>query len=244
MRKNRLLLDQKRFLSFSNYRNIIKYSLNGNDNTKKIINSKIPSLNLKLLNDIKMSQKRKANNVSNFRNNSIRIFENNIRLLAKENNKSNLNLSGNFEKEYKQNQRNYNCSFKNILNIDKEYFGNINELLKQNYFRFHLNKRVTKSLDIKNNYNRNRINPANNINERTFYRCSDFNCFKDNEGNDKPKTLIKTNSENITTRKFSKELFKRNNNGIIVKRKGKKKVKYKIIGTLTTETNYKTIKKT
>ena len=219
MKKNRLLLDQKRFLSFSNYRNIIKYSLNENNNTKKIINSKIPSLNLKLLNDIKMSQKRKANNVSNFRNNSIRIFENNIRLLAKEKNKSNLNLSGNLVRENKKNQKNYFCTVKNILNIDKENFGKINELLKKKSFQFHLNKRVSKSLNIKNNYYRNRISSNNIINERTFYRYNDSNFFESNEGNDK--TLEKTNSENITTRKLSKELFKRNINGIIVRRKGK-----------------------
>ena len=110
MKKNRLLLDQKRFLSFSNYRNIIKYSLNENNNTKKIIDSKVPSLNLKLLNEIKLSQRKKKDNVSNFRNNSIRIFENNIRLLAKEKNKSNLNLSGNLVSENKKNQKNYFCT--------------------------------------------------------------------------------------------------------------------------------------
>ena len=49
MKKNRLLLDQKRFLSFSNYRNIIKYSLNENNNTKKIIDSKVPSLTYLIL---------------------------------------------------------------------------------------------------------------------------------------------------------------------------------------------------
>ena len=136
MKKNRLLLDQKRFLSFSNYRNIIKYSLNENNNTKKIIDSKVPSLNLKLLNEIKLSQRKKKDNVSNFRNNSIRIFENNIRLLAKEKNKSNLNLSGNLVRENKKNQKNYFCTVKNILNIDKEYFGKINELLKKNLFNF------------------------------------------------------------------------------------------------------------
>ena len=125
MKKNRLLLDQKRFLSFSNYRNIIKYSLNENNNTKKIIDSKVPSLNLKLLNEIKLSQRKKKDNVSNFRNNSIRIFENNIRLLAKEKNKSNLNLSGNLVSENKKNQKNYFCTVKNILNIDKKYFGKI-----------------------------------------------------------------------------------------------------------------------
>ena len=242
MKKNRLLLDQKRFLSFSNYRNIIKYSLNENNNTKKIIDSKVPSLNLKLLNEIKLSQRKKKDNVSNFRNNSIRIFENNIRLLAKEKNKSNLNLSGNLVSENKKNQKNYFCTVKNILNIDKEYFGKINELLKKKSFQFHLNKRVSKSLNIKNNYYRNRISSNNIINERTFYRYNNSNYFESNEGNDR--TLEKTNSENITTRKLSKELFKRNINGIIVRRKGKKKVKYKIIGTLTTETNYKTPNKT
>ena len=133
-------------------------------------------------------------------------------------------------------------SIKNILNIDKKYFGKINELLKKKSFQFHLNKRVSKSLNIKNNYYRNRISSNNIINERTLYRYNNSNYFESNEGNDR--TLEKTNSENITTRKLSKELFKRNINGIIVRRKGKKKVKYKIIGTLTTETNYKTPNKT
>ena len=111
MRKNRLLLDQKRFLSFSNYKNYIKQSSNGNNNTRTLISSNAPSINLFLLNELKKSQNINIRNVSIFRNNS---NKNNIRLLVKNKNKSKMNLSGSFLPENQSIQMNNNV-FKNML---------------------------------------------------------------------------------------------------------------------------------
>ena len=232
MRKNRLLLDQKRFLSFSNYKNYIKQSSNGNNNTRTLISSNAPSINLFLLNELKKSQNINIRNVSIFRNNS---NKNNIRLLVKNKNKSKMNLSGSFIPENQSIQRNNNV----FKNINKENIELVNELLKKNNFQFHINQRSSQSLDEKT-FSHNKFNFRNMVTEKTFYRNNNFTNTERYSENGIVKTINKTKSENINTRKLSKESFKSD----IMKRIGKKKVKYKIIGRLITEPNLKSPKKT
>ena len=243
MKKNRLLLEQKRFLSFSNYKNIIKYSFNANHNTRLIINSKEPTLNLKLINEIKKSQNIDNRNVFNFSNNSNKVFDNNIRILSFNKSITKMNLSSNCILDIDKNQRNYDYGVKNILNINKGTSNDINEL-KNNFDKFHLNQRVVKSFDTKNLTNRNKMNYKNIIKCKTSSIYNSFDSFENNEENRKTKSIIKTKSANITTRKLCKESFKKNINEIILKKKGKRRFKYKIIGTLTTEPNQKFLKKT
>ena len=70
MKKNRLLLDQKRFLSFSNYRNIINDLLNENNIKTIIINSRKSTISLDFFDKIKNSEITNNSNISIFRSRS------------------------------------------------------------------------------------------------------------------------------------------------------------------------------
>ena len=129
MFKNRLLLDQKRFLSFSNYKNYIKQALN-NDNQNKFEKSDKPIINIILFNQIFRNENSNTRNVSLFRNKSNHIFNNNIKLLSYKKNLSKINISENISLENcKKIMMNNNRLIKNKLNISKDYFDKMNELL-------------------------------------------------------------------------------------------------------------------
>ena len=129
MFKNRLLLDQKRFLSFSNYKNYIKQALN-NDNQNKFEKSDKPIINIILFNQIFRNENANTRNVSLFRNKSNHIFNNNIKLLSYKKNLSKINISENISLENcKKIMMNNNRLIKNKLNISKDYFDKMNELL-------------------------------------------------------------------------------------------------------------------
>ena len=154
---------------------------------------------------------------------------------CKNKNKSKMNLSGSFLPENQSIQRNNNV----FKNINKENIELVNELLKKNNFQFHINQRSSQSLDGKT-FSHNKFNFRNMVTEKTFYRNNNFTNTERYSENGIVKTINKTKSENINTRKLSKESFKSD----IMKRIGKKKVKYKIIGRLITEPNLKSPKKT
>ena len=236
MNKNRLLLNQKRFLSFSNYKNYIKQTLY-NDNQNKFDNSNKPIINLILFNQINRNKNKNNRNVSLFRNKSNRIFNNNIKLLSCKKNKSKINISDNLSLENQNNIMIKNTHLiKSKLNISKDYFDKINELLKKNSTRFHINKRFTSYIGEKNNSSES----LNHKNNKIIYKYDSF-CYLENS---KQPTIIKRRSEILPTRKISKESFKKNINGILIRKGGKNKLKYNIIGTLTTEPNYKSPTKT
>ena len=226
MKKNRLLLNQKRLLSFSNYKNYINRRLSAVDNPTLNINSNVPKINLILLNEFKKNQNINARNVSMFRHKSSKIFDNNIRILSCRKNNIKIN-----DKRF----------IKNKLNINRDYYQKINDLLKKNCSKFHINERFIRSVKEKNV---DKFMYSGTIDDKTFYRYNDINHVNINNEDDNPKILTKKKSENNTTRKLCKELFKKEINGIIVKRSGKAKLKYKIIGTLTTEPNLKYSAKT
>ena len=198
MQKNRLLLNQKRFLSFSNY--II-------NKIKVIEKSKISNNNLILLNRFKKSHNEIAHNVYFLRNKSNSLIKNNIRLFSFNKNKTNLNLSIN------------------------------NELLKRkNSSRFYVSKKLSQIIEGNNHCDSINTKKRTSLYEKIF-RLSPTLDLNDKDDNDK-KILTKRKSENLSSRKINKELFSKHINGIIKSKNGRKKVKYKIIGTLTTEPNH------
>ena len=237
MFKNRFLLNQRRFLSFSNYKNYIKQALNI-ENPNRFENSEKPIINTILFNQIFRKENRNTRNVSLFRNKSNHIFNNNINLLSYRNNLSKIIISDNLSLgNYKKIVMNKNHLIKNKLNISKDYLDKMNELLKKNSTRFHINKRIAQIFKDKKNI-------CDSFNDNISNKeINKYNSFGPLESN-KMQTIKKRRSEILTTRKISKNLFNRNINGILVNKGGKKKLKYKIIGTLTTEPNHKTITKT
>ena len=237
MFKNRFLLNQRRFLSFSNYKNYIKQALNI-ENPNRFENSEKPIINTILFNQIFRRENRNTRNVSLFRNKSNHIFNNNINLLSYRNNLSKIIISDNLSLgNYKKIMMDKNHLIKNKLNISKDYLDKMNELLKKNSTRFHINKRIAQIFKDKKNI-------CDSFNDNISNKeINKYNSFGPLESN-KMQTIKKRRSEILPTRKISKNLFNRNINGILVNKGGKKKLKYKIIGTLTTEPNHKTIPKT
>ena len=107
MKKNRLLLDQKRFLSFSNYRNIINDLLNENNIKTIIINSRKSTISLDFFDKIKNSE----------------IINNSIRLLSFNKIKSKLDVSNKFNFDIGKSQRNNIHAYKSSLNIILNYYA-------------------------------------------------------------------------------------------------------------------------
>jgi len=245
MNKNRLLLNQKRFLSFSNYKNYIKQTINNNNSSRFFINSNKPIINLILSKEIKSNNNnKKPHNVFIFRNKSNKSIDNNIRILSINKNKSKLDLSGYSLFENQTNRLSYNQVINNNPNINSNYIDRINELLKKNSTRFHISKRFTQDMDEKNKTINTKFNPRNNTSLKAYYRYDSFCHLENSKENEKPRSVIERKFVNKSNRKLSKELFKKEINGIYVKKSGNKKTKYKIIGTLTTEPNLKYSAKT
>lgn len=245
MNKNRLLLNQKRFLSFSNYKNYIKQTTNNNNNSRYFISSNKPIINLILSKENKNNNiNKKSHNVSIFRNKSNKLIDNDIRVLSLNKNKSKLDLSGYSLFENKTNRLSYNQQINNNPNINSNYLDRINELLKKNSTRFHINKRFTQNIDEKNKTINTKFNCRNNNSLIAYSRFVSFCHLENSKENEKPSSLIERKFVNKSNRKLSKELFKKEINGIYLKKSGNKKTKYKIIGTLTTEPNHKYSTKT
>ena len=115
----------------------------------------------------------------------------------------------------------------------------INQLLKINNSIFHSHKKFENIFEKNNKSNLQKFENKKIINKTALLDFNSIEKFDNKNFNNNPTKLIKMKSENITSRKLSKELFRNDANGIVVKKKGKKKVKYKIIGTLTTEPTLK-----
>ena len=239
MKKNRLLLDQKRFLSFSNYRNIINDLLNENNIKTIIINSRKSTISLDFFDKIKNSEITNNSNISIFRSRSNSLINKNIRLLSFNKIKSKLDVSNKFNFDIGKSQRNNIHAYKSSLNINKFYLSHVNQLLKINNSIFHFHKKFENIFEKNNKSNLQKFENKKIINKTALLDFNSIERFGNKNFNNNPTKLIKMKSENITSRKLSKELFRNDANGIVVKKKGKKKVKYKIIGTLTTEPTLK-----
>ena len=235
MQKNRLLLNQKRFLSFSNYKHYIKHSINDINKIKVIENTKISNNNLILLNRFKKSHNENAFNVYFLRNKSNYLIENNIRLFSFNKNKTNLNLSINNSSENNNSKKNTNHRlFNDKTNIYKEHFEKINELLKRkNSSRFCVSKKFSQIIEGNNNLDSIDTKKRTTLYEKIFRLLPSLDLNDKNEN----EILTKRKSENLSSRKINKELFSKHINGIIKSKNGRKKFKYKIIGTLITEPN-------
>ena len=149
-----------------------------------------------------------------------------------------MNLSINNSSENYNSKKNTNDQlFNNKKNIYKEHFEKINELLKRkNSSRFYVSKKLSQIIEGNNHCDSINTKKRTSLYEKIF-RLSPTLDLNDKDDNDK-KILTKRKSENLSSRKINKELFSKHINGIIKSKNGRKKVKYKIIGTLTTEPNH------
>ena len=227
MEKNRLLLNQKKYVSFSNYKNLISASNNNQNELKIFLSNNYRSLHLNFQN--KNPKNKINNNLNNvpsllnhtnsnklFNNKSVKLFSLNKLMAQLNKSKKNvilrndnkvlrLKLKQNIDDKIRYSNDNLNKSYKRYIN------SKIEGIKK---YRYSLNC----SARIKNE---NIIDMENN-----------------KENNEKFNENLKSSKPFISCRKLNKELFGSAIYKIIKEHKGRKKCKFKIIGKLKTEPNY------
>ena len=146
-----------------------------------------------------------------------------------------MNLSINNSSENNNSKKNTNDRlFNDKTNIYKEHFEKINELLKRkNSSRFCVSKKFCQIIEGNNNLDSIDTKKRTTLYEKIFRLLPSLDLNDKNEN----EILTKRKSENLSSRKINKELFSKHINGIIKSKNGRKKFKYKIIGTLITEPN-------
>ena len=229
MEKNRLLLNHKRYLSFLNYKNILKKNLNNPNDFKFIFDTNSPKSNLIMRNEsIKKREQKNKNNVPlllHKNNKSVKFFSVK-RIIQNINIKKEVQLKD----EYKLNPKfiNINRIKKNNDEENKENYNNNNKFL---------NRRCNKYLDDKkfNRYNKFRYSmdcSARDIGSGLYLSENK------KEANNDFNKIIKNNKVRLSSRKLNKNAFGKGIYKMIKGFKGKKNIKLKIIGALRTEPNY------
>ena len=229
MEKNRLLLNQKKYVSFANYKNLIHPSNNYQKEIKIFLSTNYPSLHINIHNkNPKNTNNNNINNVPALLNhtNSNKIFSNkSVKLLSIQKILTKINKS-------KKNIiiRNDNALFKiklkqNINDKSEQNNENVNKSCKK-YF----NKRIESIKKFRYSMNcsaRNKNEKINSVIE-----------INKNNRIEKYETMNKSSKAFISSRKLNKELFGNAIYKIIKEHKGRQKYKFKIIGKLKTEPNF------
>ena len=234
MKKNRLLLNQEKFLSFSNYKKVINYSKESKNNYKLFLSANPPSSNLIL-------------NKKSFKN-IIPNNNNNVPILINRNNSNKICTNSKSLKIFPLNQKIPK------INISKIFDSNKDKKLNTQYFKYIIKKRKDENdqnndnIARENNFNKKYTNKRfnncyKNIFNKTNFRysmnCSTrekiYDCENKNwEKNEEFIKILKSQNKCISSRKLNKECFGNGIYKIINERKGRK-FKFKIIGTLKTE---------
>lgn len=233
MEKNRLLLNQKKYLSFSNYKKIINSSKRNPIELKLLLSTNCPSINIILNNNNhKYLKRNNSNNVPNLLhpNNSNKLFSNNksVKLFSINKIIPKINLSKN--PYLKNDNKLIKYKIKKIIN-DKIEQGN--EVLLNNLCQKFRNKR----LEGTKNYNKTNFRHSMNCSARA--KNDQLSLIENKkENNEECIKILQSSNAFISSRKINKELFGNEIYKIIKEHKGRKKCKFKIIGTLKTEPNF------
>ena len=236
MEKNRLLLNQKKYLSFSNYKKIINSSKRNPKELKLLLITNSPSINIIFNNNkhkyLNRNNSNNSNNVPNLLhpNNSNKLCSNNksVKLFSinKIIPKINLSKIPNLKNENKI------IKYKIKKNIeDKIEHGN--EILLDNLYQKFRNKR----LEDKKIFNKTNFRYSMNCSARA--KNSQLNLVENKkENNEECIKILQSSNAFISSRKINKELFGNGIYKIIKEHKGRKKCKFIIIGKLKTEPNF------
>ena len=242
MEKNRLLLNHKKYLSFSNYKNLLYHSKKApNENKLKLcINMPPPPINLIVQNHSQKNfEKKNSNNARQLLNKrNSKILINNLSEKAFVLNKlihrikQHNYLINNINNENMSNNK--LIKYKFAKTKDKK-IGQIKELFKDD------NKKLKNKIKDKFCENNIIMNKTNffyryKLNNSVCGRCDSF-YFSDNQKDNSPVKIINQQNIVLSTRKINKESFRNEICEVIKEDKGRKKIKYKIIGRLKTEQN-------
>ena len=240
MEKNRLLLNHKKYLSFSNYKNLLYHSKKTQNENKLKLYINMPPINLIVQNNSQKNfvKKNSGNAPQLLNNRNSKIF--------------NSNLS---EKVFALNKlihrvKQHPCNITNINNENKpnnklikfkfaktkdEKIEKIKESFKDDNKKYK-NKVTDNFCDNKNIMNKTNFFYKYKLNNSVCGRCDSF-YIVDNKGENPPVKIFNQQNIVLSTRKLNKESFRNDICEIIKEDKGRKKIKYKIIGRLKTEQN-------
>ena len=240
MKKNLLLLNQKKYLTFINYKKLINQSKKTQNNFKLILStdSNTPIQNLKQ-NSPKYEMYINNDQILAHRNSSNNLFKESKSLKTFSLNKVMPSIK--ISKNIFQNdiiKRNQLVKYINKKNKDIKT-QLIKELFKDNKYKKYINKRYPNYFENKNTFNKNNIRHSMNCYFHYHKRYESF-CLGENkkEINNDNNNIIKSQNQCISSRKINKETFVNGIHKILKEQRGKKKIKYKIIGALKTEPNY------
>ena len=245
MEKHRLLIDQKKYLSFSNYKKYINQQKNTRNERKLILDiNSPPSFNFIFKKKIQKNiTQNYINNVPKIvrLSNSNKIFNKKIKekiyTLYKIN--SNLNLQNNISTNIENKSINKLFKFKNMKNKDVKFEEN-KEALEENNFKKYIDKKRDNYFEsAKNMFNKTNYFFKYKLNSSTYNKPESFyNENNKKELNDDAIKIFKPQKLCVSTRKINKESFRNEIYKIINQDNGRQKIKFKIIGRLKTEYNY------
>ena len=241
MEKNRLLLNHKKYLSFSNYKNLLYHSKKAQNESKLKLYINMPPINLIVQNNSQKNfVKKNSNNATQLLNNrNSKIFNNNLsekvfvfnKLIHRI--KQHKYYINDINNENKPNNK--LIKFKFAKTKDKKI-----EQIKES-FKDDNKKHKNKGIDnFYKNRNINIMNKTNffyryKLNNSVCGRCDSFYIVDNKEKS--PIKIIQQQNIVLSTRKINKDSFRNDVCEIIKEDKGRKKIKYKIIGRLKTEQN-------
>ena len=218
MKKNHLILNQKEFLSFTNYKKL--------NNQKKKFEG---DFKVNIYPNSPLSNGKEQKNISKYLNNVHMLSRHNYFKYFCNNNKSLLFLSSKkIIPKIKLSNKIYNSlneKFANYQIIKNKETKTKNEQPNEIFN----NKKCLKFFE---NINKYRLNCS------VFNKNSNY-LNENKRDNDKESVKISQSQKNcISSRKINKEYFGNGIYKLIKERRGRKKIKFKIIGTLKTEPNF------
>jgi hypothetical protein len=240
MEKNRLLLNHKKYLSFSNYKNLLYHSKKAQNESKLKLYINMPPINLIVQNNSQKNfVKKNSNNATQLLNNrNSKIFNNNLsekvfvfnKLIHRI--KQHKYYINDINNENKPNNK--LIKFKFAKTKDKK-IEQIKESFKDDNKKYK-NKVLDNCCEKKNIMNKTNFFYKYKLNNSVCGRCDSF-YIVDNKEEKSPIKLIEQQNIVLSTRKINKDSFRNDVCEIIKEDKGRKKIKYKIIGRLKTEQN-------
>jgi hypothetical protein len=240
MEKNRLLLNHKKYLSFSNYKNLLYLSKKAQNESKLKLYINMAPINLIVQNNSQKNfVKKNSNNATQLLNNrNSKIFNNNLsekvfvfnKLIHRI--KQHKYYINDINNENKPNNK--LIKFKFAKTKDKK-IEQIKESFKDDNKKYK-NKVLDNCCENKNIMNKTNFFYKYKLNNSVCGRCDSF-YIVDNKEEKSPIKLIEQQNIVLSTRKINKDSFRNDVCEIIKEDKGRKKIKYKIIGRLKTEQN-------
>ena len=240
MEKNRLLLNHKKYLSFSNYKNLLYQSKKAQNDSKSKLFINMPQINLIVQhNSQKNFVKNNSNNTTQLPNNrNSKIFNNKLseKMFALNKLIHRVKQQAYYINDINNENKSHNklIKFKFAKTKDKK-IEQIKESFKDN-IKKHKNKIIDNYCENKNIMNKTNYFYRYKLNHSVCGRCDSF-YIVDNKEEKSPVKLIQPQNIVLSTRKINKDSFRNEICEIIKEDKGRKKIKYKIIGRLKTEQN-------